>query len=456
MIRLASLAILAAVAGCAMAKEDRWLRVELELDILKHLLNFTEFAVTAGDTSGRKFSYQSGGVKLTEQLLMASASKFPAAVAIAGAVNDGHITFDTKISQVFRWWTTDPADPRSRVTLRQLLSFTSGFYWQDASGDVPCLDGSDAGIVYTPEACAKQIYDQAPFLFEPGTTFAYNSFHLQIAGAVAATASRMTVQQLLRKNLFEKAGMNHSGWLLGQNPYLAAGMHTTGDDYDLFLRKYLSYEIVPKAIADELERDYLIPPYASVVANSSLELTSEFGHYSMANWYECIYNFTQGPNGEFTKACRDEKIHMDLGLFGYYPILDRSRTHYMQIAQADIVCLNCTNPGVDGALPLREFIKPWIDWAINGTGPPPHDALAGSESVLASNTDPATRGTDGEEDDDSNGNSIGDGTAWTAAAHGISEDVLGWLVDTFQRDILPDAVANRPTYPAGPMRGQSK
>ena len=60
--------------------------------------------------------------------------------------------------------------------------------------------------------------------------------------------------------------MNHSGWLLGQNPYLAAGMHTTGDDYDMFLRAYLSYEIVPKEIADEMERDYLSPPYVGCPA----------------------------------------------------------------------------------------------------------------------------------------------------------------------------------------------
>ena len=145
-------AVIAAVASCA--KEDRWARVELQLDLFKHYFNFTEFAFTAGDASGRKvlilifgryanapgvaprahqtesplnlipsasttraltpaacgrsihhiwivalispqsffpeflqFTYQSGGVTLKEQLLMASASKFPAAVAIAGAVS---------------------------------------------------------------------------------------------------------------------------------------------------------------------------------------------------------------------------------------------------------------------------------------------------------------------------------------------------------------------------------
>ena len=79
-------------------------------------------------------------VHLREELLLASASKFPAACAIAGAVANGYLTFETKVSKVFAWWTNDPSDRRSRVTLRHLLSFTSGFYWVDASGEV---SGSD-------------------------------------------------------------------------------------------------------------------------------------------------------------------------------------------------------------------------------------------------------------------------------------------------------------------------
>ena len=80
--------------------------------------------------------------------------------------------------------------------------------------------------------------------------------------------------------------------------------------------------------------------------------------------------------------------------------------------------------GVDGALPLREYIKPWVDWAINGTGPPPHDTLAelGSRvadaAPLADNTDPATDRTDDGEGLEVDGDTgSGDGTVWAAAAH---------------------------------------
>ena len=38
---------------------------------------------------------------------------------------------------------------------------------------------------------------QAPFEFEPGSTWSYNSFHLQIAGAMAAAAAKITTQEML-------------------------------------------------------------------------------------------------------------------------------------------------------------------------------------------------------------------------------------------------------------------
>jgi CubicO group peptidase (beta-lactamase class C family) len=101
---------------------------------------------------------------MTSKLLMASASKFPAACAVAGAVADGHLTFDTTAAEVFPWWSAASSDPRSRVTLRQLLSFTSGFYWPDEAGTVPCMEGSGSFTV-PPEQCAKQIYETAPFAF---------------------------------------------------------------------------------------------------------------------------------------------------------------------------------------------------------------------------------------------------------------------------------------------------
>ena len=71
---------------------------------------------------------------------------------------------------------------------------------------------------------------------------------------MAAKAAGTTVQDMLDKYLISKLGMKNTKWLVGQNPYLAAGMETTGDDYDKFLRAYLNYEHLPKAVADEKKK----------------------------------------------------------------------------------------------------------------------------------------------------------------------------------------------------------
>eukprot|EP00438_Fugacium_kawagutii_P019228 Skav230551 [mRNA] locus=scaffold1605:86843:91519:- [translate_table: standard] len=146
-----------------------------------------DMTFTAGTAEGRRFVFEKGAINMTSQLAMASSSKFPVAMAIAGCVADGHITFDTKAHEIWSWWSSNPKDPKSHVTLRHLLSFTSGFYWPDASGFVPCLGAANASS-YTPEA---------PFEFQPGSTWSYNSFHLQIAGAMAAHSAKMTTQQTL-------------------------------------------------------------------------------------------------------------------------------------------------------------------------------------------------------------------------------------------------------------------
>jgi hypothetical protein len=400
---------LISVALCRSAsvepESDVWAAVD---EIMTNFHNLTDcdgcnchrchgFAFTAGDASGRKYTFEKGRVTMTKNLLLASASKFPAALAIAGAVAAGHLAFDTHAHEVFEWWSSNASDPRNRVTLRHLLSFTSGFNWPDPNaGNVSCMNGVLSSD-YTPEECAREIYHKAPFQFAAGSTFDYNSFHLQIAAAMAAKAAGLSVQQLLHANLIDKLGLRSTGWLAGQNPLMAVAAHSTPDEYDRILRAYLSNELLPESVAVELERDYLAPPYATAVSEYSVDLAAYFGHYSMCNWFECLCDEPVGPptrscmsaNGTFppvadwlTPACRGRKIHMDIGLFGYFPLIDRAKGMYMQIAQSVIVGLDDTNDGCSQATNLRQLVKPHVDHALGvGPEPPPADVAAPSEGA---------------------------------------------------------------------------
>lgn len=349
-------ALVSVMLRCSTAstpEEDKWAPVRKILQVFP----LADMAFSAGDAKGRSFTFQKGNTTMTTPLIMASSSKFPASMAIVGVVADGYLGFDTYAREVWPWWSSDIADPRSRVTLRTLLSFTSGFYSSDAGGSLPCLD-MHGGSSYTPEQCAKEIHDQAPFEFEPGSTWSYNSFHLQVAGAMAASAANFSVQDMLQKYLIGKLGLVGTYWLGGDNPTLAGAMVTTGDDYDKILRAYVAYEVVPKPLATEMERDYLQPPVK--IANSSRFLAQLLGHYSMGNYFECFFPKLQ----IFSDTCRRHNIHMDAGLFGYYPLVDRAKGMYMQIVQMQLVNSGTNFLPTISAMTLRRLIKGQVDKAL--------------------------------------------------------------------------------------------
>jgi len=325
---------------------------------------------SAGDATGRKHTYAKGLIRMWTPVAMASSSKFPVALAIAGAVVDGHLGFDTPACDVFSWWTRNASDVRSRVTLRRLLSFTSGIVVADvAGGGLPCLMGLNASR-YSIEECAQEIYTKAPFVAEPGTIWSYHSLHLQIAGAMAAKASGMTIKALLEKYLTRRLGMRSSFWIGYPNPHLAATMISTGNDYDKLLRSVLSYELLPKEVIDQMEKDYTAAPVRASNLSKDAFLLGTYGHYSMCTYFECV-----GQN--WTDKCRQNGVHADPGAFGYWPLIDRTKGYYMQIVTLRIARLPAwvkEKYHIDSSLlaalpamctaPLRFGLQPLVEHAL--------------------------------------------------------------------------------------------
>ena len=113
------------------------------------------------------------------------------------------------------------------MTLRHLLTFTSGIVcdrrpwhineseWRNAriSGcGITCLAFTDQAPKTALETCAQEILQNATWGTPPGVRWSYNSLHLQLAGAMAAKATNMTLPALLRHYLLDKLGMNDSYW----------------------------------------------------------------------------------------------------------------------------------------------------------------------------------------------------------------------------------------------------
>jgi len=216
-----------------------------------------------------------------------------------GLINYGHLRWDMKANEVFDWWTKDSNDPRSRVTVSHLMSFTDGFVNIEGitqfTHDVVkqrCLTPGIANF-YTPEQCAQQIYDTAKFAgvtmgtymnetnpgAEPGTYFEYNSYHQQIVLGMATKVTGLDARDLLKKYIFEPAGMTKSYWLGGQNPTMSAFLQITADDYDSFLRAHAGYKLIPKSIADVTE--IVIFKKGGKVKNFANEPMIEFDNFAM-------------------------------------------------------------------------------------------------------------------------------------------------------------------------------
>jgi len=233
--------------------------------------------------NGTKYIFENKGSKVDNVFPAASGGKWPGVVAIAGAVSTGLLTWDTLASEVFPWWTKSQSDARSRVTLRSLLTLTSGFLVPGLTSfthDIVaqnCLTPG-VGYLYTPEKCAMQIYNTANHTGEPGTIFQYNSLHYQLAMAMVVKLSGLDAKDYFKKFVFDPAGMTDSYYLGEGNPFVAGGLMTTGIDYARFLQKYVNYEILPKDIIDVLETEY---KNANNVTEDSMV---PFPNYAMGNY----------------------------------------------------------------------------------------------------------------------------------------------------------------------------
>jgi CubicO group peptidase (beta-lactamase class C family) len=117
---------------------------------------------------------------------------------LAAAVQDGLITLDEKVADTLPAWRDDPK--KAKVTIRQLLSLTSGL--QTSVGRAPDYAGAVAAAVTA----------------EPGTRFDYGAEPFQVFGAVmtaklkAARTGDADVLAYLERRILGPAGVRWADW----------------------------------------------------------------------------------------------------------------------------------------------------------------------------------------------------------------------------------------------------
>lgn len=258
--------------------------------------------MTVGDASGILFEYSNGNMSMDVVLDLASGSKWPAVTALVACFAANNISLDDPLHKYLDWWSADPSDETSLVTIRHVLSMTTGMISDGGSirGDpstpfynvstVPerafLLCSLRKGNVST---CAQAMYDAVDIsgpLFAPGSKFMYSSFGFQWAAAAAEVVEGKSTDYILEHYLLGPAGMSPTCYWGNQelNPVLGGGLRCSARKLDLFVRGMLADKIVDSATRVEMETVQLVDP--SMYGGATLF----WGAYCLGNWLECLNN----------------------------------------------------------------------------------------------------------------------------------------------------------------------
>ncbi len=133
----------------------------------------TDMAFSIGDERGELWRHEKGTTTFNTKIGIASSTKWISSTTIMSVVETGVLNLSDLASDHLSYWTTDPSDPRSRVTLRHLLSFVAGI-----GGSTAC------GAMENFNQCVETMYSRSTVDNEPGEIMIYNEVALMYAGTL--------------------------------------------------------------------------------------------------------------------------------------------------------------------------------------------------------------------------------------------------------------------------------
>lgn len=283
--------------------------------------NLTDFVVIVGDEQGVLFVYESGNATLDTPMSLASASKLPAAVTILALAERGEFELDDYVRDFLPFWTDDPDDRRSQVTIRQTLSYTAGFK-ADSMLSPLCPMPRRTSMI----DCGRYIYENGSFA-TPGEVYTYGPANHQLGAVAAVAASGESWESLFSRLVVEPLGLSSAAGFPGptpENPRVAGGGQMTPKDYGLLLHGLMRGAIIPDLL-DELFADQI-----GELPMEDLPATIE-GYsyrYALGNWVEC-------SQGEWSSDCAEKQINSSPGLLGTYPWVDQYHQYWAILARED-------------------------------------------------------------------------------------------------------------------------
>lgn len=277
-----------------------------------------EVATPAGVVYSRSF----GGFTNQTSVLVASGSKWVTSTVILRLVAAG--AFPKGLDTPTRDLLVDAggvpwSGPMGDITLRHLLSFTSGI-----TGDHPASENP----FITLRAAVDLIYaDLSATASAPGSLFHYGSTHMRIAARMAEVATGKTWAQIFGEQLHDPMGWAadslYSGG--GPNPNPAGGLKCTGQEYLRFLVMQLRNGLDGTQV-------FLPPDLISAQRTDGFTASTTLGyspyvetagwtyHYALGNWLETAAGGPPGPGAPVLR-------HSSTGTFGWAPWVAADGSH---------------------------------------------------------------------------------------------------------------------------------
>jgi CubicO group peptidase (beta-lactamase class C family) len=274
--------------------------------------------------------------------------------AIFRLVEQGVMSLDDNPQDYISWWTNDPADPRSHITLEQLLSQVSGFNDRPITGACPKGDPSAA------DDCIRDLYEGG-LGSTPGEEFHYGPEHLDVAQHMAALATGMTFDKLLEQEIAAPLGLSSNTFLGSSSdcqpsacePFMQSEAYSTAADYTKFLQALFTGNVVENTAAFTMDRTqsaiFVYRPASNVPGVGDW-------HYALGSWRECDLSF-------FSGACINEVTFSSPGAFGWTPWIDFNNGYYALIAHEDPNILDSSS-SLSEALQLEQSLQPVIEGVL--------------------------------------------------------------------------------------------
>jgi CubicO group peptidase (beta-lactamase class C family) len=194
-----------------------------------------------------------------------SVSKSVVSLVMGIAIDRGWIkSVDAPVFSFFPEYASLGTPEKRRITIRDLLTMSSGIEWHEE--DVPYTSPDNSEIIMDSSSDPLRAALSPPMVAVPGQIWNYNSGSTELLGAILKKATGKGVDELAGTLLFAPLGITDFTWYKHQNgiPHAAGGLRLRPRDLaklgQMILQRgsWNSVQIVPAAWIDEATAPHLM------------------------------------------------------------------------------------------------------------------------------------------------------------------------------------------------------